>query len=1084
MAANSISTSDRQAISTLSHFAASNNPRMLQRPPLNNRDASGSSKNSKTLWKQDPTPIAIPSNHSMLNPFDRTRLKNNLNSESHNTSYGNKQRQRTLTSTAPSRPSKRRKTSNGAPLTASEPQSDITIISCQDDTPQAGPSSIFAPVPRKPPPQNSRDSPKQALVVISSDEEGDNTPAVPNESASAPPDGKNSAWLQQKITRRRSPSSHSAQSAEVEEISEFTDPQTPKSGRPGEPGFVKKQVRKLDRKEQASRSQQNRGVPQIDLATLTNVKGKMKAKATAKPKHTMHDIDPVATASTPFTSNNQKAAPKNTKWKTIPLKEIYFGLKHLKEGYRLEFNPKGVQSFRIEGPDCKEIVTFAQSVKSMQFGDPNHSKLCIKFTSKPLPPDRRHTGIGKNWEEDFLPGEPGRGEVTLKVDKDNPVWSVEVFQTFKAHCKRIPGNECSEVLGLQANLSIWSLAERAAEELQEDTRQENAEVDSDPLNLVVSLEEDPDPPPQSLVSNERSKRQESSRPGLTTRRTSTNQTSSPAPQAIPRRSTRQQQQNQTKEVKKQPSADPDEIILRFPPDAATGAVKLTNGDYNRLLPNEYLNDTLIEFGLKLWLHELAAVDPDLANQVHIFNSFFYKQLNKKNFQDGYQSVRRWTSKFDIFSKKFVIVPINENLHWYLAIIYQPNLVLLPPRERELPTRHNTRSSNAHEEHASGISTPVEAPSPTSPTVLSNEAEPAGSSRRSASSTTAVSVAPSPSESGLAQEDSDADAEETAHGLMAIDISVEVQMSDSNDDPPSPHPSIFGDDMKVDEDLKVDYKAEENNLVSPSFTSLVTSSRNPRDLPSSMEVERPLSDVKGVSNSPGHPKTTSVPASSFYAAPPQSRKGKEKAVELAEEIFNDDSILIDSQVHETDEQPKTTIFTLDSLGSKHPRAVNILKQYLIAEAEDKKQLQNTNPALGRTLSVPTQPNYCDCGVYLIHFAQVFVQRAEYFANISQKKGTRSQTDRNTDWDGHRLNDFRDELRQKVDLLSKTWKEENQPRPQEPEKTVVPQAEDRRTATVVHELSDSDIDIVEPAVTDIPERKVKARGSMNVARVRGN
>ncbi|KAJ3717113.1 hypothetical protein C8R42DRAFT_587771 [Lentinula raphanica] len=87
--------------------------------------------------------------------------------------------------------------------------------------------------------------------------------------------------------------------------------------------------------------------------------------------------------------------------------------------------------------------------------------------------------------------------------------------------------------------------------------------------------------------------------------------------------------------------------------------------------------------------------------------------------------------------------------------------------------------------------------------------------------------------------------------------------------------------------------------------------------------------------------------------------------------------------------RTTIFTLDSLGSKHPRAVNILKQYLIAEAEDKKQLQNTNPALGRTLSVsilptndvPTQPNYCDCGVYLIHFAQVFVQRAEYFANIS-------------------------------------------------------------------------------------------------------
>jgi Ulp1 family protease len=33
--------------------------------------------------------------------------------------------------------------------------------------------------------------------------------------------------------------------------------------------------------------------------------------------------------------------------------------------------------------------------------------------------------------------------------------------------------------------------------------------------------------------------------------------------------------------------------------------------------------------------------------------------------EGYQSVRKWTSRLDIFSKKFLIVPINEkyDLDW-------------------------------------------------------------------------------------------------------------------------------------------------------------------------------------------------------------------------------------------------------------------------------------------------------------------------------------------------------------------------------------------------------------------------------------
>ena len=82
---------------------------------------------------------------------------------------------------------------------------------------------------------------------------------------------------------------------------------------------------------------------------------------------------------------------------------------------------------------------------------------------------------------------------------------------------------------------------------------------------------------------------------------------------------------------------------------------------------------------RLWLKELEQTDAVLASQIHVFNSFFYKKLNhhQKGYvcvyscvavklidhvsssDLGYESVRKWTSKFDIFKKKYIIVPINE-----------------------------------------------------------------------------------------------------------------------------------------------------------------------------------------------------------------------------------------------------------------------------------------------------------------------------------------------------------------------------------------------------------------------------------------
>lgn len=85
------------------------------------------------------------------------------------------------------------------------------------------------------------------------------------------------------------------------------------------------------------------------------------------------------------------------------------------------------------------------------------------------------------------------------------------------------------------------------------------------------------------------------------------------------------------------------------PFSGPGAVNITRGDLKRLEPHQYLNDILIEYGLKyvasvtllssrlnplpipyrLWLADLRASNPELADQVHIYSSFFYKKINVK-----------------------------------------------------------------------------------------------------------------------------------------------------------------------------------------------------------------------------------------------------------------------------------------------------------------------------------------------------------------------------------------------------------------------------------------------------------------------
>jgi sentrin-specific protease 7 len=52
--------------------------------------------------------------------------------------------------------------------------------------------------------------------------------------------------------------------------------------------------------------------------------------------------------------------------------------------------------------------------------------------------------------------------------------------------------------------------------------------------------------------------------------------------------------------------------------------------------------------------------------MYLFNTFFYERLSRK---DGFENVKKWTAKVNLFEKKYIVVPIHYNAHWYMVIIY-------------------------------------------------------------------------------------------------------------------------------------------------------------------------------------------------------------------------------------------------------------------------------------------------------------------------------------------------------------------------------------------------------------------------------
>nr|CAH8868528.1 unnamed protein product [Trichobilharzia regenti] len=134
------------------------------------------------------------------------------------------------------------------------------------------------------------------------------------------------------------------------------------------------------------------------------------------------------------------------------------------------------------------------------------------------------------------------------------------------------------------------------------------------------------------------------------------------------------------------NCDEDSFKFDYKPAGSVDGITLTKSDLQCLEPGALINDAIINFYLKyLYFEQLT----DFQRQAtHVFNVFFYSRLTGGNVSVDtrnstvtetttemilarHANVAKWTRRVDLFSKDYIIIPINESSHWFVALVCYP-----------------------------------------------------------------------------------------------------------------------------------------------------------------------------------------------------------------------------------------------------------------------------------------------------------------------------------------------------------------------------------------------------------------------------
>ncbi|KAH9002623.1 hypothetical protein EDB86DRAFT_2896932 [Lactarius hatsudake] len=943
---------------------------------VNYRDASGGTGGA---WQKNPTPIPHPGRHGQ-NPWANGRLKSSDGKAATSSSSQRALKRQKLDHRRGDAPSKYFPKPSSEPRTrgqraqaglSSSPsrlaRAAEAIIIDEDDTSDAGESSS-KPVTLKTSSPDPMDiiTPETAYTFDQSKPSPiDQFSSSLEELHRSPTDGESTARLRTlRQTEARNPTfrpNGNSQSAKAP-ISLIIG----QADRPPGVGHVGRMVSVFE----------EHATPRIDLQAQhrkRNMKPRQPQRQMEKLPITLQD--PYATRLSGFVSGPGPSKGKTTRKGVVcslPLERWSIGVDippHEATPYPpadLIWDQNGLKVQHADSSILFELCFNKKSFGSLQYTDSKLSSTTPLIQIYPLGTATIQSPTTNGFK---LGSHDANGLLTFKFDRFASDWDLKLYGELVRDLQRaLVSKDGKSVLDRPGANAVWEAVMRAHEDRPTRDRIESLPPDNQPKEVPDSVTKPrARPKPRAEVA--------------------------PASD-IKRRSARL---SGVEQQRFSPKPDPDEVILAY--RSGAGSLNITNGDVSRLKPGEFLNDTLIEFGLKLWLADLHESNPELATQVHVFSSFFYKKLSTKVPEEGYNSVRKWTSKFDLFQKKYIIVPINENMHWYLAIIYFPEYTLLPrPKQVTNIRRRSTRQSGGADFSGVKDLEPTSKQSPPPPP----HPDPPPSAQADSASPSGLTTPVSPRTDDQREE---------------IDVERMVESGD-----PLPELSAKQNDEHV-QVVDKDAPADDATGLEDSLTLLY-----PGSSPHVQRTELPSLDQQvDVIEQEEHPASISVnsgiPPTTFYGQSDHRRRN----VTSPEISPVDDGppveIVVEEDHEEAVEHSQTYIFTFDSLLSKHPQAVKRLGKYLLMEAHDKKQRDEdtlTEPK-GMQAHVPHQPNHCDCGVYLLHFAKTFMQDPKLSSEIIQNRTSPQKGRRvHEHWNDRLVAHYRDELAARIHLLSDEWK----------------------------------------------------------------
>ncbi|KAK4695158.1 hypothetical protein P7C71_g2551, partial [Lecanoromycetidae sp. Uapishka_2] len=387
-------------------------------------------------------------------------------------------------------------------------------------------------------------------------------------------------------------------------------------------------------------------------------------------------------------------------------------------------------------------------------------------------------------------------------------------------------------------------------------------------------------------------------------------------------------------------------------------------DLERLDEGEFLNDNLISFYLRYLEQTFEEQRPDLAKSVYFFNTYFYTTLTnahkpRKSF--NYEGVQKWTRAVDIFTYDYIIVPICENTHWYLAIICNlPHLDRIAMPEEGSSSQTETGSFKAIEdqnEFDAPLSSPVDehVQRDTTPT-RRYEKEP--------------------------------DEREARDSFAEMSLNHEIIKPAKKSANVGPSMAAETTYAHVDDKEMLDAQLE---ATMPEFTVEMAF-----DGPAAESAKQQVANMEDPIEDPDQIAKTNA----------KTKKQKRKSMP--------------PPVTKLDPS-KPAIITFDSLGQTRSTTLRTLKQYLVEEARTKRGGMeiDTTQIKGVNAKVPQQENFSDCGLFLLGYVSQFLEEdpKDFITKIIGREYTARK-----DWSKLDPSTMRAAIRDQVQELYKAQKDE--------------------------------------------------------------